>query len=230
VGGPATSPGGPCQVRTAPRARPVVRTDRPDHPGTVSMAESMVSKRSRTSSHRRAVSSARRAPATADSRSASSAAGSTVAAAARTAFTSSSDIAWRGSALVARRRASDAALVDAHPHRTACESAARSAMCWLRMAGSFTPARRSRACQPLMSLTDRRASGTRAIGSCLIERTRLCWSRAEDAAQVGRFCAIHALSASSTFRPPGALRLPARSRSLATRLASRLPPCTVRDV
>ncbi len=194
------------------------------------MAESIVSKPSCTSSHRKAASSARRTPATAANRRATSAAGSTVAAAARTACTSSSDIAWRGSALVERRRASDAALLDAQPHRTACDSAARSAVCWLRMAGSLTPARRRRACQRSTSLTDRRASGTRTIGSCLMARTRLCWSRAEDAAQVGRFCAIQASSASPTVRPAGALRLPARSRSLATRLASRLPPRTVRDV
>ena len=120
------------------------------------MAESIVSKPSRTSSHRSAASSARRTPATAASRRATSAAGSTVAAAARTACTSSSDIAWRGSALVERRRASDAALrrCPAPPHRLRQRGPERGV---LVADGGVVDAGAAKACVPALDIAHRQA-------------------------------------------------------------------------
>ena len=120
------------------------------------MAESIVSKPSRTSSHRNAASSARRTPATAANRRATSAAGSTVAAAARTACTSSSDIAWRGSALVERRRASDAALrrCPAPPHRLRQRRPERGV---LVADGRVVDAGAAQSCVPALDVAHRQA-------------------------------------------------------------------------
>ena len=116
-----------------------------------------------------------------------------------------------------------------HPHRTACDSAARSTPCWFLTPASPIPPCRSRVCHRSTSPTDSRASGTFEIGSFLRLRTRLCWSRAEDGAHVSRFWATQASSTSLTDRPPGAARAEPASISAATRWASRLPPWTVLD-
>jgi len=92
-----------------------------------------------------------------------------------------------GGFLVVLRCASDATFWLAHPQRTAWLSAALNAPCWLRMPASCSPARRRRVCHRSTSAIDNCAIEISAILSCLIERTRLCWSRADDCAHVSRF-------------------------------------------
>ena len=140
----------------------------------ISTAESISNWPSRSSVHRSDANSARRAPATAAIRNASSADGSIEAAAVITARTSSTVITSRCGTFVERRRAIDATFVDTHPHRTACDSAARSTPCWFLIPGSAMPAARRRVCHRSTSPTDNRLSDSRAIGSFLIDRTLLC--------------------------------------------------------
>ena len=91
--------------------------------------------------------------------------------------TSSSDITPLDGFLEVVRRASDATFWLAHPN----------APCWLRMPASCSPAGRRRVCHRSTSAIDNCAIEISAILSCLIERTRLCWSRADDGAHVSRF-------------------------------------------
>ena len=102
--------------------------------------------------------------------------------------TSSTVITPRWCTLVERSRASDATFDDTHPHRTACDSAARCTPCWFLMPESAMPPARRRVCHRSTSATVSRASGNRPIWSFLINRTRLCWSRAEGGAHVSRIC------------------------------------------
>src|SRR5947209_2844394 len=95
------------------------------------------------------------------------------------------------------------------------------------MAASPTRARRIGVGQRSTSLTERRAMATFAIGSASIDRARLALSRRDPSAHVASLTSSHEASRSKTVRPAARVGCLA-SRLLATRIASRFVPRTVR--
>ena len=116
------------------------------------------------------------------------------------------------------------------PHRTACDSAARSTPCWFLMPASPMPGR-AQARVPALDVADRQPSQRQPGDLVLLDATaRGSAGRAPTTAPTCRGSARPTRRARRS--PSGRPARPCRARrssSAARRCASRLPPCTVRD-
>ena len=163
-------------------------------------------------------------------RSINAAAGSIVSAAAITARTSSTVITERTGVFAERSRAMLATLVPTQPHRTACASAARSTPCWFLMPASRIP-RVAQPGVPPLDVADRQTGDGEpgdlivldpSDAALLITRRRWC-PRLEVLADPR----VEDVADGAAARRD---RVGVPSISLATRIASRLPPWIVLEI